>query len=76
MITWLVTLSEVVVIYNNYVSKIAQEPTTKQILPLVAERKLKRQRLSIHFEPKEEDVINAILPKVFRRYYLWISNHS
>ena len=55
-------LSEVVIIYNNYISKIAQEPTTKQILPLVP-KKAEKATAQYSFEPKEEDVINAILPK-------------
>ena len=55
-------LSEVVVIYNNYVSKISQEPTTKQILPLEP-KKAEKSKAQYSFEPKEEDVINAILPK-------------
>ncbi|MDE5977481.1 MAG: ATP synthase F1 subunit gamma [Turicibacter sp.] len=55
-------LSEVVVIYNNYVSKISQEPATKQILPLVP-KQAEKAKAQYSFEPKEEDVINAILPK-------------
>lgn len=55
-------LSEVVVIYNNYLSKISQEPTTKQILPLEP-KKAEKATAQYSFEPKEEDVINAILPK-------------
>lgn len=55
-------LSGVVVIYNNYVSKISQEPTTKQILPLEP-KKAEKATAQYSFEPKEEDVINAILPK-------------
>ena len=57
------TLSEVVIIYNNFVSKIAQEPTTKQILPLAAKETTQKATAQYSFEPKEEDVINAILPK-------------
>ncbi|MBQ1769597.1 MAG: ATP synthase F1 subunit gamma [Turicibacter sp.] len=57
------TLSEVVIIYNNFVSKIAQEPTTKQILPLAAKETTQKAAAQYSFEPKEEDVINAILPK-------------
>ncbi|MGL4336392.1 MAG: ATP synthase F1 subunit gamma [Turicibacter sp.] len=55
-------LSEVVVIYNNYVSKIAQEPEAKKILPLEKSTGEKSKAM-YSFEPKEEDVINAILPK-------------
>jgi len=55
-------ISEVVVVYNHYVSKIAQEPMTKQILPLTAEA-AEKSKAQYSFEPKEEDVINAILPK-------------
>ena len=55
-------ISEVVVVYNHYVSKIAQEPMTKQILPLES-KKAEKSKAQYSFEPKEEDVINAILPK-------------
>ena len=55
-------ISEVVVVYNHYVSKIAQEPMTKQILPLES-KKAEKSKAQYTFEPKEEDVINAILPK-------------
>lgn len=55
-------ISEVVVVYNHYVSKIAQEPMTKQILPLTA-KAAEKSKAQYSFEPKEEDVINAILPK-------------
>ena len=55
-------ISEVVVAYNHYVSKIAQEPMTKQILPLES-KKAEKSKAQYSFEPKEEDVINAILPK-------------
>ena len=55
-------ISEVVVVYNHYVSKIAQEPMTKQILPLES-KKAEKSKAQYSFEPKEEDIINAILPK-------------
>lgn len=55
-------ISKVVVVYNHYVSKIAQEPMTKQILPLES-KKAEKSKAQYSFEPKEEDVINAILPK-------------
>ena len=55
-------ISEVVVVYNHYFSKISQEPMTKQILPLES-RKAEKSKAQYSFEPKEEDVINAILPK-------------
>lgn len=55
-------ISEVVVVYNHYVSKISQEPMTKQILPLTA-KAAEKSKAQYSFEPKEEDVINAILPK-------------
>ena len=55
-------ISEVIVVYNHYVSKIAQEPMTKQILPLES-KKAEKSKAQYSFEPKEEDVINAILPK-------------
>lgn len=55
-------ISEVVVVYNHYFSKISQEPMTKQILPLES-KKAEKSKAQYSFEPKEEDVINAILPK-------------
>lgn len=55
-------LSEVVIIYNNYLSKISQEPAQKQILPL-APKDTEKTRAQYSFEPNEEEVINAILPK-------------
>ena len=55
-------LSEVVIIYNNYLSKISQEPAKKQILPL-APKDTEKTRAQYSFEPNEEEVINAILPK-------------
>lgn len=56
-------ISEVVIVYNHFVSKIAQEPMTKQILPLTAKESTEKSKAQYSFEPKEEDVINAILPK-------------
>ena len=56
------TLSEVVIIYNNYLSKISQEPATKQILPLIP-KNTETTKAQYSFEPNEEEVINAILPK-------------
>ena len=44
-------LSEVVIIYNNYLSKISQEPATKQILPL-APKKAEKATAQYSFEPK------------------------
>ena len=55
-------ISEVVVVYNQKKKKIAQEPMTKQILPLES-KKAEKSKAQYSFEPKEEDVINAILPK-------------
>lgn len=55
-------LSKVVVIYNVFESKISQVPTAKQILPLEPVQ-AEKSKAMYSFEPKEEDVINAILPK-------------
>ncbi len=55
-------LSEVVVIYNFFESKISQVPEAKQILPLQSTQ-AEKSKTMYSFEPKEEDVINAILPK-------------
>ncbi|HAX73926.1 MAG TPA: ATP synthase F1 subunit gamma [Firmicutes bacterium] len=55
-------LSEVVVVYNNFVSKIAQEPDAKKILPLVSNDAQKSKAMHT-FEPGEAEVIHAILPK-------------
>jgi len=55
-------IDKVVIIYNDFISKIVQEPVEYQLLPLKA--KNEKQAPSQHiFEPSEQVIIDSLLPK-------------
>jgi len=57
------TINEIVIVYTDFLSKIVQEPTMKTLLPLSSTQNGSEGKTNYGFEPDEEDVINAILPK-------------
>ena len=55
-------INEIVIVYNDYVSKIVQEPTLRPLLPLTSH--VEEDVTSTYlFEPNEDEVINSVLPK-------------
>jgi len=56
-------ISKIVVVYNDYLSKIIQEPTLRQLLPLTTDDRVADMKSSYLFEPDEDEVINSVLPK-------------
>ena len=56
-------ISEIVILYNDYLSKLIQEPTKKQLLPLSSNNSEAGVKTGYGFEPDEDEVIDAILPK-------------
>lgn len=56
-------ISEIVILYNDYLSKIVQEATAKVLLPLKPQQEESNAKASYAFEPDEDEVIDAILPK-------------
>ena len=56
-------LNEVDVLYNDCLSKIVQEPTKEQLLPLVIKQKSNHLNSVYTFEPGEDEMIDVILPK-------------
>ena len=55
-------IDEVVIVYNDYISKILQEPKTYRLLPLQS-KQVKKQGSSPIYEPNEKKLIESILPK-------------
>lgn len=58
-------INKVVIIYNEYFSKIVQEPVIRKVLPLVAENSELQAASDYYLEPEEETIINATLLKYF-----------
>lgn len=55
-------IQQVVVIYNDFVSKLVQEPTQYQLLPLTIKASKERNNQHI-FEPSAQAIIDNLLPK-------------
>jgi F-type H+-transporting ATPase subunit gamma len=56
-------IDEVVIVYNNYITQLIQEPTMKTILPLEKTKEHRQSKEVYVFDPAESEIIQGALVK-------------
>ena len=62
--------------YNNFISMLTQQPTVKQLLPIVLPEKKKGPALDYSFEPEDSEILKKIFPQLIQAsiYNAMLSN--
>ena len=72
------TIDEVYVLYNEFVSVLAQKPTLEKLLPAVAPKQVDQKNVPYTFEPDEAGVLDTLIPDYLaaRLYLALLENAS